>query len=767
MIACIAMSANAQKVITGRVVQQSTSDDIAGAIVTLIEGDSTRTAQSQTDGGGRFTLTTKSMGKAMVVVTMTGFKPETVAIIGDEAKINIGYVYMSESSVELDEVTVFGSGIIEKVDKYIVLPGADQLERSAQSIDLFSQLDLPGLTADPVMRTIKVEDRNPVYQINGREQPLSRILNTNPKDILRIEYSNNPGIRYLDKGYSGVINVILRERQQGGSINTSANSALWTGYLDGHAQGSYNYKKSEFVLSYSANWRNYDKRRIDEHENYISRLGTIERAQDGENSPMYYQQHNLSLEYNYLPELNTMFSARLYGTFYDAENNDNGTIKETPWKGTPFDFKKYNNNNSRTTTPSLDLFFIKKLKHGQSIELNVNGTYSDNRYDRKLTYKYPAAADELFPTGADGNGYGIAGEAVYNKEFKKVATRFGVQYSHSYDKNEYIDGQISDQMRNNTYAYGEVRGRFNKVSYSLGSGLKVFTTESNSDTKTYYANNSTLTLLYPIAKGWSLNYAIMYQPNQPSLSILSPVEQVINDQIRSVGNPDVKPSNWLYNRALIRYNNNKGMTWAFWLQYGRTFDPFVTTYSFVEKGSNSYFLSRPRNENYLDDYGFQVNFGYQRLWNHLNVYVMANYHRFVSDGISYHHELNAFKADLTANLYFGKWTVTGRIDILPGKTLNGESISEQGRSSYLTLQYKFNNNFYVYGSCYYMLGKEGWVYKSENLSQVHPSYDKVMIRDNSNMVCLGLVYNLNFGKQLKKGKRTLNNSSYESGMQQN
>ena len=174
-----ATAAMPQTVIKGRVVSQSSSDAIAGASVTLLKDDTVPAAQTMTASNGSFQINSDMSGNKIILVSMTGYKPERVAVIGGEDDVtDIGYIFLAESAVNLNEITVYGSGIIEKVDKFIVLPGKDQVERSARSIDLFAQLDLPGLRTDPILERVTVEDRTPVYQINGRQQPLQQSRHT-------------------------------------------------------------------------------------------------------------------------------------------------------------------------------------------------------------------------------------------------------------------------------------------------------------------------------------------------------------------------------------------------------------------------------------------------------------------------------------------------------------------------------------------------------------------------------------------------------------
>ena len=89
-----------------------------------------------------------------------------------------------------------------------------------------------------------------------------------------------------------------------------------------------------------------------------------------------------------------------------------------------------------------------------------------------------------------------------------------------------------------------------------------------------------------------------------------------------------------------------------------------------------------------------------------------------------------------------------------------------GRNTTLSLQYKVSNNLYFWASVWYPFDKKGWIHKSENLSGVNPQKSETTIRNNANMLMLGLSFNLNYGKKLNKGKRTLKNTGYESGQSQ-
>ncbi len=63
-----------------------------------------------------------------------------------------------------------------------------------------------------------------------------------------------------------------------------------------------------------------------------------------------------------------------------------------------------------------------------------------------------------------------------------------------------------------------------------------------------------------------------------------------------------------------------------------------------------------------------------------------------------------------------------------------------------------------------MFTRRGSIYKSITISDVHPVTVEQSIRDNANMVVLGINYRLDFGKRGNKTKRSIRNSGIEQGV---
>lgn len=750
-------------IIMGKLVSQSSTDLIPGAIVTLFVNDSIPKAQVQSDESGAFRLDSVPGGRCLLRITALGYKPEVISVIGKELQVlNLGYIYLSESSVNLTEVTVYGTGIIEKVDKYIVLPDREQIERTSRTINLLDGLDLPGLRVNSALQKITIDDRTPVYQINGREQPLTRILNINPKDIVRIEYSNVPGIRYLDRNVAGVINFVLKERSEGGSFSGWFGTSLMSPIVNANLTGTYNKGKSEFSLTYGVNWRKDSKRFTDSYSEYIKPESVITRSYASNASKYAGLSQNIIAGYTYQRDPFTMFSVNFNNSIYSFNKDNNGTQKESVNSNIQSEYKRYSNNDGSGYTPSLDIFFSKKFKKQQTLELNLTGTFDKSEYKHYLKYE-PADGREIINNNAKDNGWTTVAEAVYGKEFKKITTKFGTQYTHTYSKSEYEEQhQRSKLVKDNIYTYGEIKGKIKKVSYSLGTGVKVFTIDNNSERYTTVNNITTGNLLIPLAKKWSLNYLMLYEPTFPSLSNLSNVSQTVDNIMITEGNPNLKPLNWLRNRVLVRFADRKGFTLALWAIYDYTFNPIVTSYSYDPY--KDMFITKPVNGTFINKCNLQANVGYQNFLNHFNAFFEIGWLRSCSKGSGYEHMLSNVYADLKLHAYWGNWFVGTSFQLLPKKELKGESITTNYGWSMIWVEYKLKN---VYVSLYLNnpFGLQGYKYKTENLSKTVPSKYITRMEDDKNGLMLNVNYQLNFGKGLKKSKKTLNNTGYDGGLQ--
>lgn len=67
------------------------------------------------------------------------------------------------------------------------------------------------------------------------------------------------------------------------------------------------------------------------------------------------------------------------------------------------------------------------------------------------------------------------------------------------------------------------------------------------------------------------------------------------------------------------------------------------------------------------------------------------------------------------------------------------------------------NNWTLYAQMLYVGIKEGDTYRTTNHSKVNPLKSYVKIPENGNMLTLGVVWNLDFGKRVNRMRRGLKN----------
>lgn len=741
----------AGNVIMGKLVSQSSTDLIPGAVVTLFVNDTIPTAQVQSDESGVFRFDSIPSGKCRLQIAAIGYSPEVISVIGKELQVlDLGFIYLSESAVNLTEVTVYGTGIIEKVDKYIVLPDREQIERTPRTIDLLDRLDLPGLKVNSVLEKITIEDRTPVYQINGREQPLSRIVNINPKDIVRIEYINIPGIRYIDRNVAGIINFILKERQNGGSVTSQFRTSLTSPEINANFTGTYNIKKSEFALTYNVSWKEENRSTINSYKEYIKPASVITRLISGDPYKSYHLPQDIILGYTYQRDPFTMFSVNFNNSINSSSNDTRGYMKETVNSNVQTEYKRNSTTKNSGYIPSVDMFFSKKFKNQQTLELNLVGTFQKSHYKSYLIYE-PSLGSGAINNNTEEIGWITKGEAVYGKKFKKITTKFGIQYSHTNNKCEYEEqNQQARSISDNIYAYGEIKGKIKKVFYSLGTGVKVFSIDNDADRYTAVNNITTGNLLIALAEKWNLNYLFMYEPVLPPFGRMAKVSQTFDDILISEGNPDLQPSNLLKNQILVRFANRKGFTVALWAIYEHTFDPIVDKYSY--DFSRDKFIIKSVNETYINKYNLQANIGYQNFLNHFNAFFEIGWERYSSKGSDYKHTLSNIYGDIKLHAFWGNWFIGTSFGLHPRKKLKGESITYSYQWSMIWVQYKLKK---VYLSLYLNnpFGTKGYKYETANLSKTAPSETVLRVIDERNQLMLRVSYQINFGKVFKKSQK--------------
>lgn len=759
--------------ITGQIVDKESGTPLRKAVIIARNDSSKVLAGLNSDQNGQFTTANIDCQNVVLEISRENYKTTYFAVSNETAGvIDIGKILLERKTIELQEVEVNAQSVIQKPDRYLIFPSAKEIARSASSLSLLNELKMkmPGLHVNEMLESVTIENRSPVFQINGKEVSFSRILTINNDNVLRIEYHDIPTMRYADRGVPGIINFVMKPRQDGGSVTASVNSALTTGNINANVGGTYYYKKSEWSLNYNNNWRRYDDQRISSTEQFIGRDMPIQRTETGLPSEMGYLTNRISLGYTYMHDANTMLSATIDGVFMNNAFRNAHSDNTQIYADETYKYKRHYNTDDDVAMPSLDIYFRKQIDKKSKIEIDAFASMSDGDYDRNVNHIYENDADNYYLSSMTQNSSWRTGlEGAYSRTYSKFTTTYGFRYYHNYAENDYAEnGNLPTLDKLSTdylYVYGGIVGRFDKLGYSAGVGGVYSHTKEFSMKKDAFRPKVNVTLNYQFPKNWSLNYLFIYDPSLPSLSQQSETVQTVDDISLRMGNMGLKPSTWFRNRIYLRYTYKK-FTGTFWASHSRTTDPIFNRYTYIADAASQYynkFMSQTANGSHDDRINLQLNVGFQELFNHLSIYGVIGYDRYDFTGFGNIDCDKRVYASAEASLYFGNWTLSGFFEIAPQYSLNGNVIRRAERWNMIQLQYRHKNWFFRCGIAN-PFTKRGALYGSKTLSDVHPAEDVNFIKDNANMVTFGVVYRVNFGKGFKKASRSIRNSGIDTGV---
>ena len=158
----------------------------------------------------------------------------------------------------LQEITIKGSKVVQRVDGQTIYPTRQQLESSTNGYSLLSKLTLPHLRVDPVVHTVSALTNLGEVQVRINNILASKedLLALDMKAVEQIDYIDNPGVRY-GEGVAYVVNIIVKHPISGYNICADLTNTLTTVNGDETVFGKFNLGKSEFGVTYELNYRNF------------------------------------------------------------------------------------------------------------------------------------------------------------------------------------------------------------------------------------------------------------------------------------------------------------------------------------------------------------------------------------------------------------------------------------------------------------------------------------------------------------------------------
>ena len=674
---------------------------------------------------------------------------------------------MDTSMFRIAEVTVEAQSVIQKVDKQVLLPNREQRKASHDGMSLLQNLQIPRIVVNPTDNTVKtLANQDVQLRINGIEASNSEVMAINPKDVIRIEYHDQPGVRF--KGAAAVINYIVKHRDTGGNLMLNAsNGVTMPGWGEYHLSGKVNFGKSSFSLLTHYSPRDIYWTRTNA-ETYNFSTGTIENREVGEPTRFKGNPVNLGLTYNWTNgEKNRVQIALRDNMLFMPHSKTNRD--SYLYQGTD-SFAIHDHESSKSISPSLDIYYEHNLPNDHHLYFDLVGTYINSSNDRRFeqTPLGETVADTTDVTSrVRGNKYSLIGEAIYEKDWENIALTVGVRHNQQWMENLYM-GQ-SDQgqstkvsmMTAETYAFAEVQQRVKQFSYAVGIGAMHTYIEQAGQKQSNWIARPQLTLSYDFGKGVFWKYKGYVSGYQPSLSAMSDVAQQIDKyQIRQ-GNPNLKPVMFVANEMQLSWQS-KHVNLNLWANYSYDHKPIMDeTFEQLIDGQ-SYAV-----RTYANHRGFhrlQVAPSVQvRVLNNSLIFTVApfaNYYGSLGNSYTHKHFNPGVRASIMGMYkgwqFFGE--VTTRYNNLWGETLEYGEFYHHIGLGYNADKWGFRamlmNPFSV----------KGYSIETKDLSALAPNTQHAEMRDFRQMLILNFHCNLDFGTQRRENGKRINNEDKENGI---
>lgn len=233
--------------------------------------DSIQVQGTMTNSKGEFLFDKLKNGEYKLIYSFIGFdKIETpvIRISEKQSKVNLGKLYISESSQSLGEVEVTAqrSTFVNSIDRKTFNVGSDLMSKTGSVSDLLQ--NVPSVQVDIDGNVSLRGSGNVTILVNGKP---SAMMNLNPAAILqqmqansieKIEIITNPSAKYKPDGTSGIINTVTKkDTRLGFNGNVSANAGNDERY-NGNIMLNYNPGKINLFGSIAI--RQDDRRRIND-----------------------------------------------------------------------------------------------------------------------------------------------------------------------------------------------------------------------------------------------------------------------------------------------------------------------------------------------------------------------------------------------------------------------------------------------------------------------------------------------------------------------
>ena len=662
------------------------------------------------------------------------------------------YAQDVEKNITLGEVTVKAAKVVNKSDGMIIYPTDAQKQASNNGYSILEKLTLANLRIDNINHTVTAIDNRGGVQlrVNGIVAGKQEMLALNPKDIAKINFMNNPGVRYGD-GIAYVIDIVTRRAESGYTVGTDLTTAVTTLQGDGMVYGKWNKGKSEWSLSYDVSGYKSKGSKSSQLAEYTLTDGSIYTVERNDVESLRKSiAHDAKLTYNWADTTATVFQTSLSGAFNDAPDDYN--IKEIADGARRY--RATSRNADKSYSPVLDIYFFRQITPRQSVTANAVGAYIStqtcNYYDEGNPYRYDV----------DGKTASLLTEIIYENRMKPFTLSTGLNNSYKHINNDYSGdaSSLTKTSNNRLYAFAEIKGTMRKLRYTLGAGASYIHYTQNGHRYNFWTFHPKVSLTYDINNSMQLGYTCQMQDKVSRIAMTSDVAVRTNSMEWTAGNPDLKPSHDMDHRLQFSYNTNRLQTFVEGY-YKQCLKPNMAHY---ERTADNQFIYTQKNQKEIDVLNVMAYAGYWILPEKLQVAANGGVYRCFNFGNDYTHCYTSWFYACSITAYLGNITLQGYADN-GNRFLEGESKGYNAAYSVLKASYTWRNWQFSL-SWANPLNNNYKAYENELLNRNLYKHTVGYSKGSGNQVSLNVSWRLSRGSKHNSAEKRISLSDADNGI---
>lgn len=754
---CAVNTLFAQQKIKGKIIDAADQTPVEFASIKALGSDSTYIGGTISDTNGLFEI--ENRPDIILSISSIGYETQNIRYTPLE-KSDALKIALNRSSTHLNEITVQAKSVMIKDDRKVIIPLQEQIKTASDGADLIRKMQLPQIMVDPTSGEITMSGNEIIqFRINGVQVTNTEVASLLPADILRIEYHDNPGARYGKA--DAVIDYITRKKESGGNINGVIFNGLGKkrSSADDRLAVKYNNGKSEF----SANAMYIQRKGYwtrDYNETLFFPKQEIQKEESG--SPTLFDKRVFSsnLNYSLTAKNNYFFNAQLRYTRNDFPNGyeDRNTKLYSSDSGTPLYI--HDHTKEISNTPSLDLYYQQNLKNKQSLILNIVGTYIGTNSKRIYQEEDNNGIPETdIMSKIEGKKYSIIAEGIYEKQVGNGKISGGIKHLQSYTHNEY-SGTIADNVsmhQAESSLYAEYQVKSGEFGYMVNiTGTRLYYSQQNNHSEKY-ALQPAARLTFEPNSNLYFRYRINLRTNAPSLSTMNNIEQAIDKYQVRRGNPNLDAFQVVSQTLTGGYNKE---IWGIDLSvgYNYEFDPIMESVL----SDNNKIIRIYENQQSFQNLNAEATLKFKPWKDHLSISLSPRVDRYFSKGTNYFHTYTMSELRVNIDFSYHNW-LANFTTITPPRSVYGEQMMKSDQM--YTIMFGFRQPKWSLTLGAMNLFTDEYKTDNRNWSALNPVVSKIHTNNNKSILAK-FAFNLNYGKQIKGGRKQLNNSDTESGIMQ-